>query len=1131
MAEAIGLAASAVTLAATAHGAAKLATAIFKVTSTFRNARKEMADIAQRLAQFSSSLQVLSEILSNNELLCKPTLWANTKNIIHGWNQVEAQLKRLLETPSGLQRLIWTIKKPMARSLLKNIECIEKALMMQLSVLQLAVIMQSPVNHTLPNAQNVDQVTAQRKITESVVQANRQTVESAQEEEVQSKAVDQHRNRHVELDLQRQYSFDTATWLYHLVFGRSTSETSAEGSHQPTVDEDDSDKNFGSVNLPQHSDSIKPEVPMPPVREMIVWGARTEPSSVVDRLLLDWTTLSSEQIMANSAHNENDKWMQNFLKILQETKDEEVILGKAGSDTDELSMTGNHPESSEERIKNKARKVHGAESSKRPHSISQPSATAPAPPRHVNFHDDEEKPYKLTSKSGPSSAPTSKSRSTSVHRTSIPAGSERTRRPSQGPLNPARHSQFTPSQGMSPFPPYAANMQPYTGPSFRSQYPLSRPAMPHHSISPSWSPYPDLPPAYPLPQPLSAPVVGPSATPQQPQESTLPSAENTIRSAIIEDPRLSRIESLLAAQQDKKDKNHAADFDARASENYGRIIERLEILLSQQREELQRTEEDLSAERSQLAAVTHEHSMTISTLEQSLAQQREERFHAEERHRAEVQALKIQVDRAGDAKDAAVRDAAAAQSAAEKAREHLDSVKVEIEAQKILIEQREAATTKAKREADEETVKAFQRYEKLLKASQQAPQKKSEPVIHQPLRQTRLMDRYHSIEVNEFAPDASDTLPDLPFSPLRFFQNSTRRADSEVQYYESNRRPTRERHNSFHSSSNSVQSPRSPLAPMVRAGSSQEGQQMLLLPPTADRNSIVTSQLQQYLDKSSVTTIFDDPQDGNDGRLVPYTEESAQIVRSTLFWEPPALSLGSELLQTMKLSGWKPLYSRKSAAGRTYFHGDQPIHSYFFKPNYTPQFLPPICPKRQDVLMIDGALIEENALVELNFKFSRTTTAEYELEGWLTFNDIEGLIERSFLIRESCYRAHYRKPPVVQQWLNQPATPATQTTFSRDYPPSEASTATRSSRSSRSSTERAQSDDEGFQTSQTSQPDISDEKSVFDKGDDVARPPSVASWVKTTTNPFSGSRTKAKVEQDRNPYRQGSLNGPSLIDL
>lgn len=135
-------------MAATAHGAAKIAKALFEVTTTFRHARTEMADIAQRLSQFSMSLQVLADILRNNATLCKDELLANTMSIIKGWKFVEARLTKILESPKSLRRLIWTIKQPFARSLLKNIEGIEKALMMELSILQLAVLVRTQVNHT-----------------------------------------------------------------------------------------------------------------------------------------------------------------------------------------------------------------------------------------------------------------------------------------------------------------------------------------------------------------------------------------------------------------------------------------------------------------------------------------------------------------------------------------------------------------------------------------------------------------------------------------------------------------------------------------------------------------------------------------------------------------------------------------------------------------------------------------------------------------------------------------------------------------------------------------------------------------------------------------------------------------------
>lgn len=61
------------------------------------------------------------------------------------------------------------------------------------------------------------------------------------------------------------------------------------------------------------------------------------------------------------------------------------------------------------------------------------------------------------------------------------------------------------------------------------------------------------------------------------------------------------------------------------------------------------------------------------------------------------------------------------------------------------------------------------------------------------------------------------------------------------------------------------------------------------------------------------------------------------------------------------------------------------MHSYFFQPQYTPQFSAPTCPTPQDIIIVDGALIEEYALMELKFDFRKTVNAEYELDGWLTF--------------------------------------------------------------------------------------------------------------------------------------------------
>lgn len=687
------------------------------------------------------------------------------------------------------------------------------------------------------------------------------------------------------------------------------SEFHSASLRQPSVSDDDSDKRNGAVALP----SLEHVVPTS--REVIVWGEVTEPSIVVNRLLSAWTTLTPDQISANAAQKEEDKWTERFLKMLQQTRDGEDM--SEDSDTDEASVTDPYTEQRDQGVEKKKRRSKSAETPKRAQHTSQSVPPGALPIRQVDFRVPDERGPKHTSKAVPASELPGRPKSTQVHG-ALPTASERVKRHSQNTPSP-RYPQYPLPPGQGSFVPESANLRSNTESPYRQQYAVNRPPAPRQSVTSTWSPFPHLSPSYPVPQAPPPPAAEPSVLP--PQETVLASAERAIRTAITDDPRLSRIESLLTAQQDniaqmkqarvRENGGAEAKYMSNVSEEYGKIIEGLEKLLTQQREELQTTEADLQAERNQLAVVTEEHDMSMQALEQLLAQQKEQQSRNDEKHRHELKLIKDQADKATKTEEAALKDAAAAQSAAEQARQHLQSVKVEIEAERALVEARDAVTAKSRREADEANAKKFQQYEKLLKASRETSQKKPELIIHQPIRQTRLMDKYHSIEVNEFTPEASDSLPPLPFSPLKFFQSNTRRSDTDIQYFESSRRSARDRHNSFHGSTTSVQSPRTPLRTLSRSGSSRESQQMLLLLPTVDRDSIGTSQLRQYLDGSGVT-VFDDPQDTNDGQLVPYTEEGTQVVRSTLFWEPPVLALGSELLHTLKLSGWKPLYSRKS---------------------------------------------------------------------------------------------------------------------------------------------------------------------------------------------------------------------------
>lgn len=127
-------------VAATAQGAAKLSEVIFKVVLTFKNAPKEMAIIARELSLFSGSLQTLADVINHFETLCKPKFFASTKTIIHGYMQVEADLRKLIDKDTSEKRLKfrWCMQKPKAKNLLKRIEGIKSALTLELLILQLA---------------------------------------------------------------------------------------------------------------------------------------------------------------------------------------------------------------------------------------------------------------------------------------------------------------------------------------------------------------------------------------------------------------------------------------------------------------------------------------------------------------------------------------------------------------------------------------------------------------------------------------------------------------------------------------------------------------------------------------------------------------------------------------------------------------------------------------------------------------------------------------------------------------------------------------------------------------------------------------------------------------------------------
>lgn len=86
----------------------------------------------------SESLQTLADIIRANQNLCKPALFKNTHTIISRYKQVDAEIKKLIDTPRKLAGLQWYINKPKAKGLLKKVEGIKTALILELNIIRLA---------------------------------------------------------------------------------------------------------------------------------------------------------------------------------------------------------------------------------------------------------------------------------------------------------------------------------------------------------------------------------------------------------------------------------------------------------------------------------------------------------------------------------------------------------------------------------------------------------------------------------------------------------------------------------------------------------------------------------------------------------------------------------------------------------------------------------------------------------------------------------------------------------------------------------------------------------------------------------------------------------------------------------
>ncbi|KAJ6280395.1 hypothetical protein J3E71DRAFT_200321 [Bipolaris maydis] len=1162
MAEVIGIVASAITIGASA---AQLSLALFDVAHTIKNAPKQIAEIAEEFSLVSESLQTLADIIRANQNLCKPALFKNTHTIISRYKQVDAEIKKLIDTPRKLAGLQWYINKPKAKGLLKKVEGIKTALILELNIIRLA-----REEFTRPHTENGPSISVGlppnfnrfRKVVESAVQANRKVVENAQQDDKDS-GTGRQKYTNAELDIWKEGSFDTATWLYHLVFSPDTpdaSEASAKSRrlHQASVADESHSSEEDSTSHRQEEDLEK--------KSLIVWNKQTEPSLVVDRLLSSWTTLSSDQITRSAANQDGNEWREDLLKNIEQAKKEDDLS------FDQWELQNEPVRSDDEDFKSidddslsgitmPTYNFHSNTRNHRSRSVSRPGDDDDDPwsfksgesllrrnvqPDRPNIRivdtSREPRPKRLSrehrvrweedmSPLERARARERRERDSGYTRHLYPDNESITSRvhtinsdrntSTKG--RPTNHFSSATASSYNPFDPKPTPWNDHFERVPSWQEPVS--AFQQGSSNPfshpvdSWAHWSSAAPPYYVPPPPPAPIPPPTPTQFHPN----PSFQDT-RTSPPPSPRVSREEQSDEAKTSTKENAIVTAIekllekrgqDNQLDPNEPRFLKLMELLTAQQEREAQNERERANAAiETQMKLMQAMHDKDNERLKQleSLV---------EEKRGVEVALQTIWKEeaekKAQEARNSVMEEMAERQALAAKARD----------AERQAQQEAEARAAKEIKRLERNHQKEIKRYEDLLRGFQDQ-QLKAEQDAQLPIRRTRIAEGNRSVDVTEYSTDRRNpflsSLSNLRNLQYGFaqFGTSLKPPNTQPQH------PRHSRRNSFRSSTPSLQSSHASIGTENTSNATESSQQLIIFPAKADRASRQITKLQTSLASHGIDSTFEDPEEDPGNQLVPYHhgDSGDQLVRSTIFWEAAMLGLGSELLSTMRQVGWRPAYMRTSEKGQTHFLGNQPVHAFFFSPDYKPQFSPSTRSSFKETVVIPKSLVKKYALIESGFAYEAKDEGVYEgvyvLDGRLTYNDIESLVERSFMMRENDYRRIYRE---LQCHYDKGTNKASSTRHDRSYTPSISSTASIYSRDGdHTSCADSDTDTEGKQSSRATtvaryghsddEGDRVSTRSRSSRGGSPVKSPSIVSWESKSTNPFRKHMIQVKEIND-----------------
>lgn len=117
--------------------------------------------------------------------------------------------------------------------------------------------------------------------------------------------------------------------------------------------------------------------------------------------------------------------------------------------------------------------------------------------------------------------------------------------------------------------------------------------------------------------------------------------------------------------------------------------------------------------------------------------------------------------------------------------------------------------------------------------------------------------------------------------------------------------------------------------------SRNDGLKVILFPPCAGRNDLGYKQLGNYLTISGFKAMFEERGNAsyNTAASRERTTSNSNVLRGTLFWQPPAATAEADLYKSLRNSGWKPTYLRRTGNQNPNKMNLTSLHNYRFRPN------------------------------------------------------------------------------------------------------------------------------------------------------------------------------------------------------